>query len=390
MDTIQLTFVMLAWFHRVARIIFSVPISGREQPAAFDYYSTIIRLMFNPKYTITHALLENIKRIYSLVQNLNQRHFPDVVLVELQKTAEAVSTYASTSIEGNPLPLTDVKAILKNMPENIRDSQREVLNYNEILREINRKLGKGPVPITLELILSIQKKVIHKLLPAYQSGKLRMDPVFVNDPKERKTIYWPPDAKDVPTLIKDLIQFLDASKNRIDPLILAGLFHKQMVIIHPFMDGNGRTTRLVTKILLADMGLNTFNLFSFENYYNQNVTRYFEMVGVRGDYYDLAEQIDFTNWLEYFTGGIIDELLRVEKTLPAVLASHQAQLKPYHHQIIEFIKQKGFISDRDYAALVDRAKPTRRLDFNKLIELGLIVREGKGKNTYYVLKENSK
>jgi cell filamentation protein, protein adenylyltransferase len=346
--------------------------------------------MFSPNYTITHVLLENIKRVYSLVQSLNQRHFPHLVLFELQKTAEAVSTYASTSIEGNPLPLTDVKAILKNRPENIRDSEREVLNYNEILKEINRKLEEGPLPITLELILSIQKKVTYKLLPAYQSGKLRADPVFVNDPRERKTIYWPPDTQQVPTLVKELLQFLDTNKNKFDPLIIAGLFHKQMVIIHPFMDGNGRTTRLLTKILLAGMGLNTFNLFSFENYYNQNVTRYFEMVGVRGNYYDIAEKIDFTAWLEYFTGGIIDELLRVEKTLPTIVVPPQAQLKPYHQKIIEFIKQKGFITDRDYAALVDRAKATRRLDFNKLIELRLIVREGKGKNTYYVLKENSK
>jgi predicted HTH transcriptional regulator len=111
------------------------------------------------------------------------------------------------------------------------------------------------------------------------------------------------------------------------------------------------------------------------------------MVGVRSNYYDIAEQIDFTAWLEYFTGGIIDELLRVEKILPNVILPPQAQLKPYHQKMIEFIQQKGFITDREYATLVDRAKPTRRLDFNKLIGLGLIVREGKGKNTYYVLKD---
>jgi Fic family protein len=342
--------------------------------------------MFEPSYTITHPLLGNIKRIYSLVQGLNQRRFPDVILVQLQQTAEAVSTHASTSIEGNPLPLTDVKAILKTAPQNVRDSEKEVLNYNEILKEINRKLEKAPIPVTLDLILTIQKRVTHKLLPTHQSGKLRSDPVFVNDPGERKTIYWPPDARDVPKLTKDLVQFAEINKDKIDPLILAGLFHKQMVIIHPFMDGNGRTTRLIAKILLADMGLNTFNLFSFENYYNQNVTRYFEMVGVRGNYYDIAEQIDFTAWLEYFTGGIIDELLRVEKILPTVVSPPQAQLRSYHQKLLEFIEQNGFITDRDYARLVDRAKPTRRLDFNRLIELGLIVREGKGKNTYYVLR----
>ncbi len=343
--------------------------------------------MFNPTYTITHVLLGNIKQVYSLVQALNQRQFSQVVLVELQKSAEAVSSFASTSIEGNPLPLTDVKMILKNKPQNIRDSQREVLNYNEILKEINLKLAKGAVPITLSLVLQIQKRVTSKLLPGPHSGKLRPSPVFVNDPRERKTIYWPPDVEDVPDLVKQLIHFIETDKNKIDPLILAGIFHKQMVIIHPFMDGNGRTTRLLTKILLADMGLNMFNLFSFENYYNQNVARYFEMVGVKGNYYDIVDKIDFTAWLEYFTGGILDELLRVQKTLPSSARSPQDELKPYHEAVIEFIKQKGFITDKDYAGLVERAKPTRRLDFNKLIEWGLIVREGKGKNTYYVLKE---
>jgi len=342
--------------------------------------------MFNPKYQITHALLENIKRITTLTQALNQRRFPHTVLVELQRDAEAVSSYASTSIEGNPLPLTDVKRILKSRPQNIRDSEREVLNYNEILKEINAKLGKGSLPITLPLILQIHKKATQKLLPAFQSGKLRADPVFVNDPRARKTIYYPPDAQDVPPLVKDLLHFIETNKSKIDPLILAGLFHKQMVVIHPFMDGNGRTTRLLTKILLADMGLNTFNLFSFENYYNQNVTRYFQTVGSFGNYYDMADKVDFSAWLEYFTGGIIDELLRVEKILPLAAANPRDELQPHHRQIIETLKEKGFITDRDYAALVSRAKPTRRLDFNKLIELGLIQREGKGKNTYYVLK----
>ncbi len=342
--------------------------------------------MFNPKYIITNKLLENIKRITSQVNNLNQRRFPKPVLVELQKNAEAVSTYASTSIEGNPLPLTDIKRILKNKPENIRDSEQEVINYNEILKEINNRLEKETISLTFNLILFVQKKITNKLLPSYQSGKLREKPVFVNDPRSRITVYWPPDAKDVTRLMKNLVDFVNDYKKQIDPLILAGIFHKQMVIIHPFMDGNGRTTRLVTKILLAEMGLNTFNLFSFENYYNKNVTKYFEMVGVRGNYYDVIKTIDFTFWLEYFTDGIIDELLRVEKNLLQTAISPQTELQSYHQKIIEFIQQKGFISDRDYAKFVTRAKATRRLDFNKLIKLDLIVRKGKGKNTYYKLK----
>ena len=342
--------------------------------------------MFKPYYAITNKLLSNIKQINTIILELNSRKFSKVVLYELERSAREISTFASTSIEGNPLPLTDVKQILKTQPQNLRSSEQEVINYNKALEELNKNLHKDPVSFSLNLILSIQKQVVDKLIPKYQPGKLREEPVFVNNPKIGKTVYWPPDSKDVPQLMNDLVEFAAKSKGIIDSLIIAGIFHRQFVIIHPFMDGNGRTSRLATKILLADMGLNTFNLFSFENYYNRNVTNYFNNIGVLGNYYDIANSIDFTNWLEYFTDGIIDELLRVKKLLPKIPANPEEELMPYHKKILEFIRKKGYISDRDYKKLTNRAKATRNFDFNKLIDMGLIQRKGKGKATYYNLK----
>lgn len=344
--------------------------------------------MFQPKYTITNSLLEGIKRINILVNELNDRRFPHVVVVEFERIARAVSTYASTSIEGNPLPLTEVKKILKSRPEHIRDSEKEVLNYNQALQDLNKKLEQGEVKLSLDLILKIQKQVTEELLPSFESGHLRKQPVVVNDPRTRQTKFLPPDVKDLESLTRDLIEFVNSNRNKVDPLILAGVFHKQMVLIHPFTDGNGRTTRLSTKVLLAEMGLNTFNLFSFENYYNQNVTRYFEKVGEFGNYYDLISYgIDFTPWLEYFTEGIIDELLRVQKLLPEVGISPETSLQPYHLKILDYIKENGFITDSDYAKLSDRAKATRTLDFQKMMDLGLIERKGKARATYYILRE---
>lgn len=343
--------------------------------------------MFQPQYTITDQLLANIKRASSLVNELNDKRFPNVVLLELERNAREVSSYASTSIEGNPLPLTEVKKILKSTPSHIRDSEKEVINYNQALQDLNKQLKEGKVILSLDLILKIQKQVIVGLLPEYEIGRLREKPVVVNDPRARQPVYLPPDVKDVKHLMDDLVEFANDNREKTDPLILAGIFHKQMVIIHPFMDGNGRTTRIATKALLAALGLNTFNLFSFENYYNNNVTRYFQNVGEFGNYYELVAKIDFTNWLEYFTEGIIDELLRVQKLLPTAAASPNSQLQLYHLKILELTREKGFIADRDYAKLTSRAKATRALDFQKLIELGLIERKGKGRATYYVLKE---
>ena len=174
--------------------------------------------------------------------------------------------------------------------------------------------------------------------------------------------------------------------------MLAGIFHKQFVIIHPFVDGNGRTARLATNILLARLGVNLFPLLSFENYYNQNVTRYFQMVGLFGDYYELAPTIDFTPWLEYFAEGILDELRRLSDQLEQQ-ARHQktpqTSLTSYHKQILDYIDEHGFITDKVYAGLTERAKATRSLDFRKLIELGLIERMGRGRNTYYRRRNDS-
>ena len=343
--------------------------------------------MFDPKYTITNELLANIKRINSLITEFDNRRFPHVVLMELERMAREVSVYASTSIEGNPLPLTEVKKILKSKPEHIRQSEKEVINYNQALEYLDKKLQKSNIIMSFKLISQIHKHLMQGLLPDFEVGVLRQKPVVVNNPRTGQTIYLTPNVEDVKPLMAELVKFVNENHNKIDLLILSGIFHKQMVVIHPFMDGNGRTTRLVTKLLLAEMGLNTFNLFSFENYYNKNVTRYFHNVGERGNYYELKDQIDFTIWLEYFIEGIIDELLRVQKILPRIAVSPKTELHEHHRLILDFLKDKSFIKDSDYAQLVNRAKATRALDFRKLIDLGLIERKGKGKSTYYVLKE---
>ncbi|MBC7466242.1 MAG: Fic family protein [Bdellovibrio sp.] len=340
-------------------------------------------------YKITLKLLENLKAITREITELNSLSFPKMVLLELEDVANAQSAYSSTSVEGNPLPLTEVKKILKTTPTNLRDTEREVINYNQALLWLKEQLSTKSFTFNSKLILETHKCVTDKLLPKLQIGKYRNEPVFVNDPKARKTIYWPPDHADVPTLMNELIKFVSDNKDKIDPIILAGLFHKQFVIIHPFTDGNGRTVRLATKAILAKLGLDTFYLFSFENYYNRNVTTYFNHVGVKGNYYDIYKNIPFTTWLEYFSGGILDELLRVRKILESESKeTNPAQIVSTDQQkIIDFIKEYGHIQDKNYAKLTERAKATRALDFKKLIQLELIEKKGSGPAVYYIFKK---
>jgi Fic family protein len=339
--------------------------------------------MFRPIYSLHTELLNNIVKIKNIIASLNEQKFSSVVLAEFEKDSFAVSAFASTSIEGNPLPLTDVKKLLKNKPEHVRDTEKEVLNYNAALEYLDKAISKKTV-VDTELVCKIQNIVVDGLLDKKNIGKIRRDAVVVNDPKKRQVAYLPPDAKDVTPLLTSLVDFLKKEENNIDPLILAGIFHKQFVIIHPFMDGNGRTTRLITKYLLARMGLDTFRLFSFENYYNKNVTQYFSKVGVRGDYYDIKDTIDFTDWLIYFTGGIIDELLRVQKLLQT--RTTHVRVEKHEKIILDYIKKQGSITKQEYEEITNRARSTQILDFKRMFEKDLIVRVGKGKATYYISK----
>lgn len=180
-----------------------------------------------------------------------------------------------------------------------------MLNYNRALHDLRDRQIRA---LSVERLLHIHRQVTEGLLPAHQSGHLRREPVVIHKPRTRDVVYLPPDHADVPLLVEGLLTFVADNRNVLDPVILAGLLHKQLVIIHPFVDGNGRTIRLATKLLLADLGIDTFNLFSFETYYNQNVSRYFRQVGLFDNYYELVDGLDFTPWLEYFTEGIVDEL----------------------------------------------------------------------------------
>ncbi len=339
-----------------------------------------------PKYTISNRLLSTIREIGESLGELKSFHLSDQDLAELEIEARELSSYASTSIEGNPLPLTDVKRLLKTQKEYVRDTEREVLNYNNALQCLFADVRSGKFTLDIKTLEKIQGQVVHGLMdnPAH-CGKLRKAPVIIRNPRKvDEIVFIPPDSKDVRKLTVDLFTFIQSNIGKIDPIILAGIFHRQCVIIHPFIDGNGRTTRLLTTAILGKAGLDLFEIFSFENYYNHNITRYFKAVGLEGDYYDLKDGIDFSAWLEYFTDGILDELRRVRKTLPEQ-TGERPRLEPHHKQILDYIKKHGSITQREYGCISSRSLASRKLDFDKLLKLNLIKAKGTGRGTYYVL-----
>jgi Fic family protein len=341
-------------------------------------------MSWQPEYTLTNKLIFTMRRIGEALGEIKTMALTPATLARLELESRALSTHASTSIEGNPLPLTDVKRLLKAEPAHLRDTQREILNYNAALRRIHEDVKSGAFRLNVDALTAIQAIVVDGLMNNLQHvGRLRREGVLIRDPRQPGVvIYIPPDHKDVPGLVEDTFDFVTVRAGEIDPIILAGLFHRQCVIIHPFMDGNGRTTRLLTTATLGQGGLEIFEIFAFENYYNRDVTRYFQAVGLQGDYYELAPSIDFTAWLEYFADGILDELRRVQGTIPSV---GPARLEEHHRRLLTYISENGSINQREYGQISNRSLPARKQDFQRLLQQGLIERRGAGRSTYYVI-----
>ncbi len=97
----------------------------------FDYSS-------KPNYTISDKLLFTVREIGESMGEIKSFSLTGKALAKLELEARELSSFASTSIEGNPLALTDVKYLLKNKKEHIRDTEREVLNYNKALQKLYR------------------------------------------------------------------------------------------------------------------------------------------------------------------------------------------------------------------------------------------------------------
>jgi len=339
--------------------------------------------MWKPHYTITDKLLYTIRQIAEIMGEIRHVALADSALAKLEHEARTLSSFASTSIEGNPLSLTDAKRIIKQSPTHIRDTEKEVINYNAALDYINKKVKQRKFELSHAEIQHVQAMVIDGLLENSKDvGAYRKRPVVIRDPRHIDAIaFIPPDYKDVSPLMDKLVGHINSNIGKVDPILLAGLFHKQFVIIHPFMDGNGRTTRLITTALLGSSGLDLFEIFSLENYYNRNVKKYFHHVGLVGDYYELESSIDFTTWLEYFADGLLDELKRVQKTLPEFV--RPLRLEQHHQDILNYIKKHGSINQREYAKISTRSLAARKQDFQKLIKLDLIRPEGRGRAMFY-------
>ncbi len=196
----------------------------------------------------------------------------------------------------------------------------------------------------------------------------------------------PPKAKDVPRLMLEFLDWLNSDKiKEINPVILAGIVHYEIARIHPFIDGNGRTARLVASLVLYKSGFDHRRFFALDDYHDENRSLYYAALKTAQ-----RNKGDITQWLEYVTDGVLHSINKVKDTITRLgfvsktKGADQIELTPRQVKILEKIKGNGKITNRDLRSMFNISRQAILKEISKLVEVGIIKLVGKGRGAYYV------
>ena len=355
---------------------------------------------YKPIFQVTSSIIKNLGKIEAAKEIVEMLVIPIALEESFRKEASTKATHYSTKIEGNRLTLKQTKELLMGKDIVAREiDKREVMNYYNCLEWI----GKVSTPKDLisektikQLHGMIQKGMVKgKLLGEYREAQ---NAIF--DSITRKAVYFPPEVKDVGVLMKGLVKWL-GEKTDVHAILKAGVAHYQLVTIHPFMDGNGRTARALATLILYRGKYDLKGFYSLEGYYAEDLKGYYnalhECQGVH--YYDNPNP-DITPWLDYFVKGaaiVFEEVkgkvldlnkktvskpgLKDVKLLEAV-GPREKRLLTYFHNHLQ-------LRTKDLCGIFHVKDRTARDMLAKWVKEGFIVKRGSGKkDAYYVLSEN--
>jgi len=297
----------------------------------------------------------------------------------MEERALVLEAHHTTHIEGTHLTLHQAERLLagEHVPDVSPDDARELLNYRVAFDFVSEYLDSG-APITEGLIREIHKRLVvgvrgDKAAP----GKYRKVQNYVVNPVTGETIYTPPPAHDVPILMAELVNWIN-DPAEVHPVLVSGIAQFQLVHIHPFLDGNGRASRLLSTLYLYRAGYDFKRLFTISEYYDRDrLAFYSALQGVR------EQGMDLTGWLEYFVEGLSTQLAEVRQRGENVirrdaLASEYA-LSDRQKRVLGHVIEHGGLTIREYEQICPGVnRRTLQRDLKNMVEKNLLAEE-KGK-----------
>lgn len=234
------------------------------------------------KISMTKEIHQRIATIDEIRTSLDAIHIPQYMQSRLRKNSKKKSSYASNKIEGNPLSENQSnEAIDRDEHSHFLKPEQEVRNYYLALSLLDKK-AREKAPLSKELILETQALVEKGASKEKIGFRGPMPPgvlFAVYDSETGNADYIPPEYSDISPLVDELVQYVNTTDDH--PLIIAAVVHYQLVTIHPFEDGNGRTARLISGYILDLYGYGFNGIGSLEEYFAYDQDEYYNSLQMK-------------------------------------------------------------------------------------------------------------
>jgi Fic family protein len=283
----------------------------------------------------------------------------------------------TTHIEGTQLTLAQAERLWAGeaVADAGVDDARELLNYRDAFHLVAAYLDSGD-PITEGLIREIHKRLVEGVRGGNAApGSYRIIQNYVANSQTGDILYTPPPPAAVSPMMGELVAWL-RQDSPIHPVLVAGIAQFQLVHIHPFVDGNGRTSRLLSTLCLYRAGYDFKRLFTLSEYYDRDRSRFYAALqAVR------EQDMDLTPWLDYFVTGLAAQLDEVKARGKAVIRAdvlaREQGLSQRQAELLGELLATGPLSVASLAPLFATVgRRTLQRDLKVLVEKGLVQEVG--------------
>jgi len=344
--------------------------------------------MYRPKFIITNKINNDLLEIERARGFLDAAQLKGEWIKDMQSAALILEAHHSTHIEGTELTLSEAQNILAGKTvKGVRpDDRQELLNYKDAIEFVSEYLDRKS-KITEEIIKDIHMILVKDVRGgSLEPGSYRKVQNYVANSMTGEIIYKPPASDEVPALMNEFVEWLNEEKD-ISAILIAGVAQHRFVDIHPFLDGNGRTARVLCTLILYQKGYDFKRLFSLSEFYDKN----------RREYYDAIQKVresglDMTDWLEYFVRGLKNQMLEVRTKGEEVIKKDiinenavRAGLNDRQKNALIYLMEKPNITRAEYVKLNDVSVRTANYDLEVLEKLGFIERTGVGRAIKYMI-----
>ena len=266
--------------------------------------------------------------VHRLMEIARHREFSDQIPISpaadlmLRKQARQRSTHSSTLIEGNPITQKSIPQTIADRGRTPSEAQMEVRNYWRALEWIDEAVAKSVYPSEafirrLHAIVYSGARGRPRETSKYRAGQMR-----ITDSASGKIEYMAPEPQDLDPLMAEFVAWWKSPAAADLPApIRAGIVAYRFVTIHPFDDGNGRTTRALATYELWRSGYAFRGYLALEDYYARDLQAYYSalQMGLHHNYYHGRNDPDLTPWLNFFTTTLLQGAREVRKATEQVL-----------------------------------------------------------------------